>query len=1526
MLVTLIGKNVLYKLILPHKKTGNYWITNSDDGKKLVNIIGKNNEWNIYSNEQAKILDPRAINSWNISKIVKNKANIFSEIKLQENGIYYISLASNSNMLYILLCEPTYERDFIQLNAKNFQEITIGRKADSDIIYNNSLIKQEQARIFYSNGKLMVENFDESYGTFLNDLPVANRLKLLFNGDIIFIMGLRIIIVGNNVFINNPFNRVTYNLNKLEIVKKENRIITSSEVTDEDVQLFTDKDYFTRAPRITNKIEKEKIKIDAPPQKQEKDEKPLIYTIGPSLAMGIVMVLSMSSTISDVSSGTASFKSTGLSALMTVSMLISMILFPILNNKYEKNKKIKKEAKRQKKYKEYINKKIQQIDDVMLKQKKILFEKYLSAEECARIILNRESRLWERRTEDDDFLTVRLGLGNLPIEADIEYPNKEFSLEEDNLVELINSVARKSKVIKNVPITASLTSKNIAAAIIENDDRTTEKFAQNLIMQLIALHSYADLKLVFLLKKEKTIRWENMKTLPHVWDEQKQIRFWADEYEDMKDISRYLEIELNNRRKYDDKFDYRSFAPYYLIITDDYQKIEGLKIITEILNAKRNLGFGLFCLTDNMLHLPNECQLFISIDGTNGSLFENQITSTTKKEFYFDPSFTFFFENIGQRLSNIPIKLNATSKFALPEVYTFLEMYDAGRIEQLNILQRWMTNDSTKSLQAPIGIDTNGMPIVLDIHEKAHGPHGLIAGSTGSGKSEFIITYILSLAVNYHPNDVSMILIDYKGGGLAGAFQKGDVKLPHIVGTITNIDKAGLQRSLVSIQSELRRRQVKFNQAREKTDEGTIDIYKYQKLYHDGIVKEPIPHLLIICDEFAELKQQQPDFMDELISVARIGRSLGVHLILATQKPAGVVNDQIRSNSRFGICLKVQDRQDSIDVIKRPDAADLKRVGQFYIQVGNNEYFALGQSAWAGASYEPSDIIKKKVDTSMKFVSNIGSVIKKVDDTLKSPTRKDGEQLTNIVKYIYQLGKHENIKLKPLWLDNIPNVIMLDNIKKKYNIQKKENEVIPVVGEYDDPYNQRQGPVKIDFKKQGNVIVYGNAESGKETFISTMVYDIISTYSVKEAQMYLIDFGSEALKIFKDAPHIGDVVLSTDTEKINRLFEILQREMKRRTEILSNYDGDIKLYINDTGAEMPQVFIIINNYEGFVENFGEKYDDVLLTLCREGIKYGIIFVITASAYNSVRYRLSQNFKQKIALQLNNEDDYLNIIDGVRKQRPAHMFGRGLIKYSDIYEFQTARICEPEKWNVFIRDKIKQLNEKYDEKADPIPVLPYQIKVEEIKEFVKSLDKLPVGIYKDSLNLAIYNFKSNLVNLISAKNIEVATEYVTHLYEELKLLEDIDVTVFDAEGIVQTASKNIKLDYQNYSLRIQNNISKSKYNVCIIVGIDKFLINIEKEILSDLRKAEELKNYTFIVVDSVFKLKNHEYDDWYKAYITKDSGIWVGNGVADQYLIRMNTSARNLVNNCGESFGYLIKQEEAKLIKLIGMKDAGEKNG
>ena len=304
-------------------------------------------------------------------------------------------------------------------------------------------------------------------------------------------------------------------------------------------------------------------------------------------------------------------------------------------------------------------------------------------------------------------------------------------------------------------------------------------------------------------------------------------------------------------------------------------------------------------------------------------------------------------------------------------------MYNVGKVEHLNPISRWERNNPVKSLAVPIGMGTDGKLFTLDLHEKYQGPHGLVAGMTGSGKSEFIITYILSLAVNFSPDEVAFVLIDYKGGGLADAFvdQKRGIHLPHVVATITNLDGAAIQRSLTSIQSELSRRQELFKRAKSETGEGTMDIYDYQRLYRNKQVSEPMPHLFIISDEFAELKKQQPEFMDALISAARIGRSLGIHLILATQKPGGVVNDQIWSNTKFRACLKVQDRSDSMEMLKRPEAAELKHTGRFYLQVGYNEYFALGQSAWCGAEYTPQEQAVQEKDNTVEFLDNAGQVI-----------------------------------------------------------------------------------------------------------------------------------------------------------------------------------------------------------------------------------------------------------------------------------------------------------------------------------------------------------------------------------------------------------------------------------------------------------------------------------------------------------------------------------------------------------------------
>src|SRR5690625_2100910 len=210
-----------------------------------------------------------------------------------------------------------------------------------------------------------------------------------------------------------------------------------------------------------------------------------------------------------------------------------------------------------------------------------------------------------------------------------------------------------------------------------------------------------------------------------------------------------------------------------------------------------------------------------------------------------------------------PLNHVQSLKNSIPESVTFLEMYGIEKVEELSLAQRWSQNETYKSMAVPLGLRGKDDIVALNLHEKAHGPHGLVAGTTGSGKSEIIQSYILSLAVNFHPHEVAFLLIDYKGGGMANLFKH----LPHLLGTITNLDKAQSLRALASIKAELQKRQRLFGEY------DVNHINQYQKLYKEGKVEEPMPHLFLISDEFAELKAEQPDFMKELVSTARDRKS-----------------------------------------------------------------------------------------------------------------------------------------------------------------------------------------------------------------------------------------------------------------------------------------------------------------------------------------------------------------------------------------------------------------------------------------------------------------------------------------------------------------------------------------------------------------------------------------------------------------------------------------------------------------------------
>lgn len=364
---------------------------------------------------------------------------------------------------------------------------------------------------------------------------------------------------------------------------------------------------------------------------------------------------------------------------MSFAMLISMIILPILNTKYEKKRRKIKEEKRQIKYKEYIEGKIVEIDEEMFKQRSILLKNYVSVEECTKIILSKDVRLWERKSDDYDFLEVRLGIGEVPLDADINYPDEKFVMEEDNLKEILREVLNKSKTMEGAPIVYSLSKKNISAIISDNIE-LAQNMMKNIIIQLITFHNYEDLKLVFLLNEDKKRKWEFAKKLPYVWDSSKKIRFFADNDNDYEIVSRYLEEELKSKIEENEKNkenNFKNLNPYYLIIVEDYKKVENLKIIKEILAKKENVGFGIICMTENLLLLPNEVQSFIVLQEKEGMILEREITESNQIKFTFNFPNRYNFDEISTMLFNIPIKARKSKKKEeVIENVSFLDLYE----------------------------------------------------------------------------------------------------------------------------------------------------------------------------------------------------------------------------------------------------------------------------------------------------------------------------------------------------------------------------------------------------------------------------------------------------------------------------------------------------------------------------------------------------------------------------------------------------------------------------------------------------------------------------------------------------------------------------------------------------------------------------------------------------------------------------------------------------------------------------------
>ncbi len=1519
MIVRLIKKKKIYNFSLPSEVSGNYWITDNDyfgNVRNLINVEEYNGEWKIKSDFETKIMS--------------GDQEIESAI-LKDYSLYFLKI-NTDNEFVILYCSPSVKKDILRLRINTNNIVTIGNDEKNTIYYNYPLVSKQHARLIYNNGKWTIQDLNSKYGTYVNSEAVTS--KELEYGDIVFVMGLEIIPMKTGLIVNNIANHVRIDERTLI---RENGIIQRQTVEDnpdeENIEFFGEDDYFYRAPRFKTGIEEKVIAIDPPPAQQEEDKTPLIYTIGPMFTMAMMSMVTGYNALSGVVSGTTDFSQAAPTLLIAGAMMATMLLWPSLTRRYQKRRAKKEDEERREKYLAYLQEKKEKLQNEMKMQRQIMIDNYLPLQQIKEIIYEKKRNLWEREIEQDDFLTLRLGIGRTEFKGTLSIPEEHFSVKDDELLQEVYKVGAESRMLENVPVTLNFIQKNITAII--GTAQNKQQFLEGLLLQVITYHSYEDLKIVVFTNKQNESKWEYLKIAPHNWSDDKQVRYFATTLDEAKEISLELEKSMQSRKFHENNGkmetnadDYRKHKPYYLIITDDYKMVRDLELIKDVCEMPVNYGFSLVVISPRLVNIPNECKTFISIGDAKSGVFENELVSNKQKEFDADVDSTLNMYECCKIIANIPIDISKENR-VLPNSVSFLEMYNIGMVEQFNILNRWKSNDPTKSLSVPVGLDKSRELFKLDLHEKAHGPHGLIAGMTGSGKSEFIITYILSMALNYHPYEVSFVLIDYKGGGLTGAFENKEtgLKLPHLAGTITNLDTVEMNRSLASIQSELRKRQRLFNEARDKLNESTIDIYKYQSLYRRGLVDKPISHLFIISDEFAELKDQRPEFMDQLISTARIGRSLGVHLILATQKPSGVVNDQIWSNSKFRICLKVQDKSDSMDMIKCPDAAELKQTGRFYLQVGYNELFALGQAAWAGAQYYPTEKRKKKVDQAINIIDNVGNTIKLLDtkdNEVQAPSQ--GEEITNIIKYIVDEANQENIKIDKLWLDRIPDVIYIDDLKEKYKYETIKNVINPVIGEYDDPENQVQGVLTLPLSDEGNTIIYGSAGSGKELMLSSIIYSTITTHDTKEVNFYIIDFGAETLTMFRQAPHVGEVILSNDLEKIENLFKMINSIIEERKKIFIDYNGSYDFYIKHGGKQIPFITVIINNVEAFFETYPD-YEDILGPMTRDCLKYGVCFILTTSGTNNVRYRLKQNFGQNLVLQFNDADDYSSVLSGARNKEPSKAYGRGLIELENVYEFQTAYSYKEEKMSDYIKIISKKLNEICEYKAPRIPILPEVVNQEFVSDYLGNLETIPVGVAKETLDITTLDLKNEFMYTITGDDITMDTSFITGIINNLLMMNNTECIIFDTNSVLGEINRD-RIIYSNDTCdksfsrlaEVLNTNDPEKLTVCFIFNVSNLVNNLSSEDKTNFEtvidNCKAKGNIKIILIDTIDSLKTLAYEDWYKSNIDLSEGIWLGNGLGDQFTLKVTTNSRLLRQEVEPGFGYIIRKGKATLIKLM----------
>lgn len=1098
---------------------------------------------------------------------------------------------------------------------------------------------------------------------------------------------------------------------------------------------------FIRSVRQMYEMPSEQIEVLPPKASSEKANRSLVMTIIPVLVSMMFMVV-----MRFFMGRSAIF------ALYSGGMMLVSAIMAVWNYKYQGKQYLERMKSRIEKYNQYIESSEEKIKKLREKEQRIAKQKCSSLAEQLTFVKDFDARLFERRPENDDFLSCYLGIGKLEAENQVKFNKQEYVDVEDPLMDYPEMIHDKYKYSDNMPVALGLRDKS-AVGIIGSRNKLYQVL-KNIMMSLAIAHYFNEVKFSLLINEEDIPYFKWARWLQNFNNEVTGKKNIGCNEKSRGQLLEFLYTELSTREGAG--ADARRFGVHHVVFAYRSADICAHPINKYFKRAK-GLGFTFLFFEEYSEFLNKDCETRVFLNSENFTGYIQDAKNGEKLQHFSYPHIALNeVESAALKMSCVYVEeTNLESK--LTKNITLYELLHISSAAQLNLGQRWNNSRIYESMAAPLGVKSGDEIVYLDLHEKFHGPHGLVAGTTGSGKSEILQSYILSMATLFHPYEIGFIIIDFKGGGMVNQFRN----LPHLNGAITNIDGKQIDRSLMSIRAELLKRQELFAMH----EVNHID--EYIKLFKAGKAEKPLPHLILIVDEFAELKSEQPEFMKELISTARIGRSLGVHLILATQKPAGVVNDQIWSNSNFKLCLRVQTKEDSNEVLKSPLAAEIREPGRAYLQVGNNELFILFQSGYSGAVIPREDVGDIKA-FKINMVDICGNTVP-IYEQKRPENDTDITQLDAIVEYIAdycqenQIAKLPDICLPPL----------SDYISYSLSEYKKETtDVCIPFGYYDNPSRQLQEITELNLT-QNNVLITGTTQSGKTNLLQVIIRAVTDLYTPESVNIYILDFASMVLKRFENLVYVGGVITLREDDTMKSFMKMIMEELEHRKDTLSEKGyGSYAVYRESGESEIPQIILMLDNMAAFRETF-PQYEEAFLTLCREGVAVGISVVVTSTQANAMGFRILSNFGKRIALYSNDSSTYGQLFDRCRI-KPDNTAGRFLTEIDkEIYEGQSFVAFESEKESSKMKeiDKfITDINEKHKgSSAAKFEVLPEIVTKAYLKE-KEPESRLPyaitVGVDYLSIGIKTINIAENNIWGVLEKEHSGTSNFMKYLIQSL----------------------------------------------------------------------------------------------------------------------------------------------------------------